>query len=305
MSKIKLTILGTTAGVPTRERAHTAIHHSYDDGKEFCYLFDCGEGTQRQFLFAGLSIMKINEVFITHWHGDHCLGLPGMIDTMGFEGRKKPLTVYAPEVRRVRRAVSLGHSIGKFKIISRNVPPKGSRITALLEEERFSIVSTPVKHSVPTVAYALLEKDKLRIDPEKAVSMGLPQKDELYSRLKEKGEVRIEGRKISLEDVSTKIKGKKVVYSGDTEICDSLRRFVRGADLLVQDCTYFSEEDHLSRPYRHASLPEVIEMAGAEKVKKIILTHISRKCQDVEELRKLVGKYENIEVAHDFMTVVV
>jgi ribonuclease Z len=301
VSKIKVTILGTTAGVPTKERAHPAIHLSYDDGKEFSYLFDCGEGTQRQFLFAGLNMMRINEVFITHWHGDHCLGLPGMVDTMGFEGRQRPLTVYAPEAGKVRKILSFGHSVGKFRIIPRNVPAKGDRVTKLLEEERFSIVSTPVKHSVPTVAYALLEKDKLKVDTEKAAKMGLPREGEFYNRLKQKGKARHEGRKIRLEDIATKIKGKKVVYSGDTEICDSLRRLVRDADLLVQDCTYFSEEDDLDRPYRHASLPEVLEMALSENVNKMILTHISRRCQDAENLRKLVEKYDNIEVARDFM----
>ncbi|MGB2661915.1 MAG: MBL fold metallo-hydrolase [Candidatus Omnitrophota bacterium] len=305
MSKIKLRILGTTAGVPTKERAHAAIYLSYDDGEEFCYLWDCGEGTQRQFLFGGLNVMKINQMFITHWHGDHCLGLPGMVDTMGFEGRQKPLTVYAPEAGKVRRSLAVSHSMGKFKIIPRGVPSRGSKVTTLLEAERFRIVSTPVKHSVPAVAYALLEKDKLSVDPEKAVKLGLPQQGELYSRLKEKGEVRLEGRKIRLEDISVTKKGKKVVYSGDTEICDNLKKLVSGADLLVQDCTYFSEEKDFERPHEHASLPEVIEMVREEKVKKAVLTHISRKCRDIDQMRKMVEGYDNIEIAEDFLEVTI
>jgi ribonuclease Z len=304
MSKIKVTILGTTAGIPTKERAHTAIHLSYDDGEEFSYLWDCGEGTQRQFLFAGLNIMKIDEVFITHWHGDHSLGLPGIVDTMGFEDRKKPLAIYAPETGRVKKSLSSSHSMGSFKIVPRKVPSCGGKITTLLETDRFRIVSTPVRHSVPTVAYALIEKDKVSLDTEKIAELGLPEQGKFYGQLKEKGEVKIGDRKIRFEDISMRKKGKKVVFSGDTEICDNLRKLVCDADLLVQDCTYFSETVP-ERPYKHASLPEAIDMIMGEGVKRAVLTHISRKYQDTGELKALVEKYSNIEVAEDFMAVII
>ena len=304
MSRIKIDILGTTAGVPTRERAHTAIHLSYDDGKEFCMLFDCGEGAQRQLMIAGLNIMKINNVFITHWHGDHCLGLPGITDTMGFEDRKRPLTVYAPEARRVRKCLGFSHSMSNFKIAVRNVPAKGGRTTELLSTDRFRVVSAPVKHGVPAVAYALLENDKACIDLRKAVSLGLPEKGKIYRQLKEKGEVFKGGRRVTLEDISMTRKGKKIVYSGDTRICDNLRKLAHGADLLIQDCTYF-EDPGSKRPHEHAALPEVIEMVSREKVKRTILTHISRKHQDAGELKALIKPHPGFEVAEDFMKIVV
>lgn len=304
MSKITVQILGTTAGVPTRERAHTSIYLSYDDGEEFCYLLDCGEGTQRQLLLAGLHLMKIDDIFITHWHGDHCLGLPGITDTMGFEGRQRPLAVYAPEAGRIKKALTFCRSMSKFKVIARNVPAGGKRITRLLEKDRFRIVSTPVLHGVPTVAYALVEKDKKSIDMEKAASMGLPEKGELYSELKRKGKVRFGGKMIRFDDVSVVKKGKKVVYSGDTEVCDNLKGLIRGADLLIQDCTYFSGMDS-GRPYQHASLPEVLEMVKAEDVKQAVLTHISRKHQDVIQLKELIKGHDNVQLAEDFMAVVV
>lgn len=298
MSKIKITILGTTAGVPTRERAHTAIYLIYDDGEEFCYLFDCGEAAQRQLLMAGLNLMKINKVFLTHWHGDHCLGLPGMVDTMGFEDRKRPLTVFAPEAGRVRRCLNSSRSMGKFKIIPRNVPARGGRVTSLLETASFSIVTVPVKHGVPAVAYALIEKDKTSIDLRKALNLGLPEKGRIYRKLKEEGRVSLGGRRVTLEDISITRKGKKVVYSGDTEICDNLRKFVHGADLLIQDCTYF-ENMADDKPHMHASLPEVIEMVSREKVKRTVLTHISRRYQDPEHLKTLIADHPDIEVAED------
>jgi ribonuclease Z len=302
MSKITITILGTTAGVPTKERAHAAIHLCHSDREEFCCLFDCGEGTQRQSLKAGINMMKMDNIFITHWHGDHCLGLPGMVDTMGFEGRERPLTVYAPMAKKVKRCLDFSSSMSKFKVISRNVPSRGGRITTLLDAGRFRIVSTPVNHGVPAVAYALIEKDRIRIDPEKARACGLPEEGELLGLLKERGEIIDRGKRITLEEVSVTQKGRKVVYSGDTEICGNLRELAKDADLLIQDCTYFADEGP-ERQYMHPSLPEVMDMVSSGKVKRTALTHISRKYPDAEELKKMVSGYPGVEVAEDFMRI--
>ncbi|MDP8299261.1 MAG: MBL fold metallo-hydrolase [Candidatus Tantalella remota] len=304
MSKITITILGTTAGVPTRERAHPAIYLSYDDGEETCILFDCGEGTQRQMLIAGLNLMKIDKVFITHWHGDHCLGLPGLVDTMGFEGRKTKLGIYAPEPARVRKVLDFSRSMSKFTVAPRKVSSKGKRVTTLLETDRFVIKSVPVSHGVPAVAYSLEEKDKIVIDVEKARSLGLPEKGEIYRKLKDKGKARFEGRKIELADVSRREKGKKIVYSGDTEICDNLREFVTGADLLIQDCTYL-EDITDGKPHMHACLPEVIKMAEERGVSRTVLTHISRKYPDISLFRPEIEKKEGFELAEDFKRIVV
>jgi len=304
MSQIKIDILGTTAGVPTAERGHPAIHLAYDDGKEFCCLFDCGEGTQRQLMTARLNLMKIDNVFITHWHGDHCLGLPGMTDTMGFDGRQRPLTVYAPEARRVRKCLDFSRSLARYRITIRNVPARGRTLTTLLKTERFRIVSIPAKHSVPCVAYALMEEDKVSIDMKKAAAFGLPEKGKIYRRLKTDGEIFIDSRRITIEDISVTEKGKKIVYSGDTEICDNLKRLVHRADLLIQDCTYFDEQGP-DRQYQHASLPEIIEMAGSGGVKRVILTHISRRYKDAGRLKLLVKDHPGFEVAEDFMSVTI
>ena len=298
MSRITITILGTTAGVPTRERAHTAIHLNYDDGEQFNYLFDCGEGAQRQMMIAGLNIMKLEGVFITHWHGDHCLGLPGMVDTMGFESRERPLDIFAPEAKRIKKALSVTYSMGNFKIIPHDVPLRGEKEFKVLDEERFSIISLPMKHSVPTVAYALVEKNKTQIDLKKATALGLPEKGEIYNEIKTRGMASFEGRKIALEDISSTRKGKRFVFSGDTEVSENLKKLVRDADLLVQDCTYF--EDLKDKPHQHATLPEVLDMVEKENVKKTVLTHISRKYQDPEELERLVSNYPNVGVAKDF-----
>ncbi len=192
MSRITLTILGTTAGVPTKERAHAAIHLSHDDGGEFSSLFDCGEGTQRQMIIAGLSFMKMDDILITHWHGDHCLGLGGLIDTMGFEERTRPLNVYGPEAKKqMRRYLGFVHLKGKFPVIAHDVRAKGSLISEVMRNDKFRIVSSPVKHSVPAVSYALLENDKVSFDKEKAASAGLPEESALYGELKARGWIKL------------------------------------------------------------------------------------------------------------------
>ncbi|MFH1797921.1 MAG: MBL fold metallo-hydrolase [Candidatus Omnitrophota bacterium] len=302
MSQIKITILGTTAAIPTRSRAHAAMHLNYTDAEEFCCLFDCGEGAQRQLLYAGLNLMKIDNVFITHWHGDHSLGLPGLIDTMGFCERKAPFNLYAPEVKRAEKSLGLNYPAGSFKILPCNVPEKGSDIKVLLETERFQIVSIPAKHGVPSVSYAFMEKDNVCIDLSKAKDLGLPEKGDIYKKLKEGKAILKGGKHIVLKDVSMTVKGKKVVYSGDTEVCDNLEKLINGADLLIQDCTYF-EDKPADKPYKHAAFPEIVEMVSGGNVKKIVLTHISRKYQDMKQLKKIIEKYPNFEIAEDFMKV--
>ncbi len=301
MSKITINILGTTAGVPTVKRAHTAIHLTYDDGEEFCYLFDCGENTQRQMMIAGLSHMKIDGIFITHWHGDHCLGLSGLLDTMGFDGKKDSLTVYAPEAKRIKKATGFTYSMAKFKVNPHNVPSKGKNVSNILKKGRFNIASIPVVHSIPAVAYALIEKSKYKIDKSKAEKLGLPEESEFYKSLKQIGKVFVNNKMISIDEVAVIEEGKKIVYSGDTEICENLIKFAYGADLLIQDCTYLDEE----KTYRHAALPEIIKMVEEGNIKKTILTHISRKHKDTSEFKKFLEGRPDMQVAEDFTEIVI
>jgi len=301
MAEIEIVFLGTTAGIPTRERAHPAIHIAFRGEKEFCFLFDCGEGTQRQMLIANLNLMKIQYIFITHWHGDHFLGLPGLVDSMSFEGRTKPLKIFAPEVKKLKKILDFNGIERSFEVIMREVPVEENRIQDLVENEEFKIVSTPVKHGLPSVAYGLVEKEKFRIDKEKAKKLGLPVQGKIYAELKEKGEVVFEGKKITIEEVCMVTKGKKVVYSGDTKICQNLLNLARDADLLIQDCTYFDNGEF--DDYEHASIKEIIDAADEIKAKKVILTHISRRYRDTERLKEKIRAYPNWQIAEDFMRV--
>jgi ribonuclease Z len=304
LSEIKITILGTAAGVPTKERAHTAICLNYQGAASFTCLFDCGEGTQRQMLLAGIGINDSDRIFITHWHGDHCLGIPGLIDTMGFEGRSEPLYIHAPEAKKMRSRGGLLYPMGNFKVVNKNVPFKGNKISEIFSTPDFHVLSIPVKHSIPAVSYAFVENDKVSVDTEKAACFGFDEKDKMLGEIKREGKCVMRGKRVKLDEISNRTKGRKVVYSGDTEVCENLMKIARGADLLIQDCTYL-EAPGEKRHHCHASLPEIVKMTEGLGVKKIVLTHFSRKYGDLEAIRRMVGDREGFEIAEDLYSVTI
>jgi len=304
LSELKITILGTAAGVPTKERAHTAICLNYQGASSFTCLFDCGEGTQRQMLIAGIGINSLDRIFITHWHGDHCLGIPGLIDTMGFEERSQPLYIHAPEARKMKSRGGLLYPMGKFEVSGKNVPFKGNKISEIFSAPDFRVLSIPVKHSIPAVSYAFIENDRVSIDIEKAARFGFDEKDRMLGVIKREGKCVINGKRVTLDDVSNRTKGRKVVYSGDTEVCENLMKIAQGADLLIQDCTYL-EAPVEKRHHCHASLPEIVKMAEGLGVKKIVLTHFSRKYGDIEAVRRIVGFRDGFEIAADLYSVTI
>jgi len=306
MTYIELTFLGTTAAIPTPKRNHPAIYLRYVGKEEHCMLFDCGEGTQRQIFKAGLNFMRINNIFITHWHADHFAGLLGILETMSLEKRKKPLNVFGPDAEKNIKLISnIGYGYRNFELLAKNTPEKNSII---FSNEEFDIFSFPVVHGIPAVGYSFVEKDRIKIDKNKIKSLELPEKSKLYKKLKEEGKIKYKEKTIKLEDVSYIEKGKKIVYSGDTKICKNLLNASKDADLVILDCTYFEKNEiksNIEGRY-HMYLEDIIEIMKHTNA-KIILTHISRRYQSYEELEKIIKK--NIEdskrviIAKDFLKI--
>jgi len=304
MTQIEVTLLGTTAGIPTRTRNHPSIYVKYRSENEFCYLFDCGEGTQKQLLFANLNFMRINDIFITHWHADHFAGLLGIIETMNLESRKKPLRIFGPEADKfVGMLLGLGYASKGFDIIPECVDFEGTSEQKLMETDEFFISAIPVKHSIPAVAYAFVEKDRVRIDKAKAKKLGLPEKGPVYKKIKIEGETTFKDKKIKLDDIAMVEHGKRVVYSGDTLPCKNIIKLSENADLLIHDSTFFMEGT-FDKSYKHANFDDVLKIAKQAKAKQIILTHISRRYQDVEDLKEKVKENKNVKIAKDFMKIV-
>ncbi|RLJ04760.1 MAG: ribonuclease Z [Candidatus Aenigmatarchaeota archaeon] len=307
MTHIEIIFLGTTASIPTKYRNHAAIYLKYQSENEYSFLFDCGEGTQRQIFSSGMNFMRLDNIFITHWHADHFAGLLGLLETMSLEKRTKPLYVYGPEASKFIEVLSeLGYSSKGFKLIPKDVPFDGREETILTETDEYQIISVPVSHGVPAVAYAFVEKDRIKIDKKKAAKYGMPKKGRPYKTLKEKGFVIYKGREIKLEDVSFVEKGKKVVYSGDTKPVKNLIELAKDADVLIHDSTYFEQEFD---ERKHSTAEDAIDVFIKAGAKQLILTHISRRYQsekELYELLKTIVKKKNldmkkIKIARDFM----
>lgn len=301
MTVIEITLLGTSAAVPTIKRAHPAISILYKGKKEHSFLFDCGEGTQRQLMSAKINFMRISHIFITHWHADHFAGLLGLLETMGLEDRKKSLYIYAPEATRfVEMLLNIGYSTREFNIIPKDVEYDTNKEVVVLEKNEYKISAISVSHRIPSVAYAFIEKDRIKLDKDKLKSLNLPLKNKAYAKLKEKGFVTIRDKKIRLRDVSFIEKGKKVVYTGDTCFTKNLIKIAKNADILITDCTYF---ENVKNNKYHMTINDVIDLVEKACVKKAILTHISRRYQNTKELEMKINN-KKITLGKDLMKII-
>jgi len=298
---IEITFLGTVSGIPSKERNHPAIALEYYSEKKETLLFDCGEGTQKQLMLAGISFMKIDKIFITHWHADHFAGLIPLLQTMSLEKRKKELKIFAPEAEKfVSNILSLGYFGCRFPVIPINVPFHGDKPTLIDETEDYQVFSIPVFHSVPSVAYAFKEKDRWSIDLTKMKKLGL-KRGYWLKKLKKFGKAEYKGKEIKIEEIANLKKGLKVVYSGDTKPCDNVVKISEEADVLIHDGTFLEEESSKA----HADVKQAARIAKKAEVKQLILTHISRRYTDAKELEENAKKiFENTKVAYDFMKIV-
>ncbi|MBU0530162.1 MAG: ribonuclease Z [Candidatus Aenigmatarchaeota archaeon] len=292
---IELVFLGTGSAIPTKRRNTSAIWLRYE-GESF--LWDCGEGTQKQLMTAKLNFMKISRIFITHWHADHWAGLLGLMQTMSLEKRKQPLYIYGPEAERfVGDLLDLDYWGPSFKVIPKKVPYEGKDETVIYETPQFYISSTPVNHTVPAVGYAIKVKDVWNVDIKKANKYGLKQ-GPLVGKLKEKGEIEFKGKTITMKDVGVMKRGEKLVYSGDTRKCDALISLAKDADVLIHDSTFLeNREDRM-----HTGVKEAVEAAKKSNSKMLVLTHFSRRYTDLKPLEKEAKSlFKNTRIAEDFM----
>jgi len=292
----ELVFLGTGSGIPTAKRNHPSIYLRHEGD---VLLFDCGEGTQKQLLLAGLNFMKIKRIFITHWHADHWAGLISMMQTMSMEGRTEPLHIYGPEAERfIGDILDLDYWGPRFRVVPENVPVHGDEVTEVFKTDDYSIGCIPVKHSVPAVAYSFTEKDKVNLDMKKAQKLYGLKQGRAAGQLKEKGEIVFKGKKIKLGDVAVVKKGVKMAYSGDTVPCRNLNLIAEGADVLIHDSTFTEEqEDRL-----HAGAKEAALTARQAGVKKLVLTHFSRRYTNLKPLLEEAQKtFKNTIVAKDFL----
>jgi len=302
MTQLSIVFLGTSGSWPTIKRNVSAI--AVKRGNEII-LFDCGEGTQRQFQRSNLSYMRISHVFITHFHGDHFLGLPGLIQTMQLNDREKSLHIYGPKGmnKLTNRLLSLGYFKPSFKIISHEVKSGDT-----LDFYGYAINVLAVKHNVPALAYSMEENKRPgKFNKSKALELGIPE-GPLFNKLQKGQKITLNnGKKISPHMVlGPPRKGRKVVISGDTIPCEKLVNFSKNADILIHDATFNSEFEDIARDYGHTTALQAAEIAKKAKVEKLYLTHISPRYLDHQIIQDDARKvFKNSFVPKDFQEIVV
>jgi len=297
MSQLSIIFLGTSGSWPTTKRNVTSI--AIKRGKEVI-LFDCGEGTQRQLQRSSISYMQITKIFITHFHGDHFLGLPGLIQTMQLNDREVPLNIYGPKGmnKLLGQLLSLGFFKPNYKIYSHEV-----RQGDELDFNGYVIKIIKVKHGVPTIAYSLEEKLRPgKFNKPKALELGIPE-GPFFSKLQQGKSITLDdGRKIVPEMVlGPSRKGRKIVYSGDTIPIEKMIDFAKDADVLIHEATFHSDFNDLSTSYGHTTASEAAEIAKKANVKKLFLTHISPRYLDSNKLKEEAIKiFKNTDIPNDY-----
>ena len=294
---LRITFLGTGGTLPTPNRNPSAV---LINRKGEMLLFDCGEGTQQQMMRAKTG-MKINTIFITHFHADHFLGIPGLIQTMSFNGRTEPLDIYGPiwTQQFVKLLIELGYYTLGFQINAHEL--MGDEV---VDRGEYSIRALATDHGIPSLGYVLEEKMRTgRFNRERAIELGVPV-GPLFSRLQRGEPVTVGGRMVMPSDVvGPSRSGRKIVYSGDTRPCESIAKASVGADLLIHDGTLADDLKNWALETKHTTAGEAALLAKKAMVKQLIITHISSRYSESTELlyRDAKKVFESVKIAEEFM----
>ncbi len=292
---MELTFLGTGSMVPTVDRNHSAIFLSYKDQG---LLFDCGEGTQRQFRIAKMKPTKITKILITHWHGDHVLGLPGLLQTLAASGYHATLEIYGPRGSKEFFKTMMSSFLVESKV---HVVVKDIDKGTVCETENFIVEALPTRHSVPGLAYAFIEKDKRKIDLEYLKQFGL-RKDKILKKLQQNKDIEWKGKKIKASKATKLEKGKKICYITDTVSFSGLHKFAKASDVLVCEATLEASLQKHAVKCHHMTSEQAAKIAKKAKVKVLALTHFSQRYKSVKKLEDEAKEiFKDTICAKDFM----
>jgi ribonuclease Z len=273
---MEVTFLGTSSGTPTKNRNVTAISVIESKGSDW-YLIDCGEGTQHQILHTKLSLSSLRAIFITHVHGDHCYGLPGLLASAGMNGRKSPLTIIAPKgIEEWLHATQVNtelHLPFELNFISAESLYK-------LEFGQFEISITKLSHRVPSFSYSFTDRNiKANLDTDRLKSLGVPQ-GPLWGKLKSGANVEFNGNLLLSSDfVTYKNETRKVVVCGDNDQPGLLREECIDCNVLIHEATYTENMALKAGNVGHSYAKLVAQFAQKNSIPNLVLTHFSPRYQ--------------------------
>ncbi|UCF45247.1 MAG: ribonuclease Z [Candidatus Bathyarchaeota archaeon] len=291
--------LGTAGSVPTLERSLPAVLMKRQNEQ---LMFDCGEGVQRQMINAKVGFHKKTKIFISHMHGDHVLGLPGLLQTMALMDRQRKIEIYGPEgIKQFLKCVKETLQFGlTFPVEIHEIYDE----SIICQEKEYIVEAVRSNHVVTSLAYAFVEKPRPgKFYPEKAMALGVPE-GELWSRLQQGNKIELlNGQVISPDDVmGSRRQGRKIVYTGDTRPFKGFAKFAVYADLIIHDATFDDSLSEKAEVDGHSTPGQAAEEAKKAKAKKLVLTHISARYPDARLLLEQAQKFfKNTLVAEDFM----
>jgi len=305
---LRITFLGTSAGVPTRSRNVSCVALRPPQRAEV-WLFDCGEGTQHQLLRSELNISQVARIFITHMHGDHMLGLMGLLATCGMTAHARGIEVYGP-----RPLADYVREVSRRTQFQTNYPLNVTEVREaglVFEDDEYAVTCAPLKHRLQAFGYRVQEKDRTgHFDVERARAEGIPP-GPLYGKLKR-------GERVTLDDGRTfagadfcgpDLKGRGVVYCTDTTYCRSAVELARDADLLIHEATFAEADEGLAVRSTHSTAAMAGRVAKEAGARRLVITHLSPRYFPGNEtapedlLQEARAVFPETELAHDFLTV--
>ncbi|MBO1579029.1 MULTISPECIES: ribonuclease Z [Bacillus] len=299
---MEFVFLGTGAGVPSKGRNVSAIALQLLEERGETWLFDCGEATQHQILHTSVRPRRIEKIFITHLHGDHIFGLPGLLGSRSFQGGTTPLTVYGPQGIKqfIEVALSVSTTHVKYPLEIVEITEEG----IVFEDTQFSVETKRLSHGIECFGYRIVEKDiQGHLLVEKLLEEGV-KPGPVFKRLKDGETVELDdGRVLHGNDfIGPPQKGRIITILGDTRYCEASRQLAQDADVLVHEATFAAEDEGQAHDYFHSTTEQAARIALQANVKRLILTHISSRYQGdtyKDLLKEAQSLFTNTEIAMD------
>jgi ribonuclease Z len=301
MSSRVVTVLGTASQVPTRQRNHNALFLQWD---ELGILFDPGEGTQRQMTRAGLSSTQITHIAVTHFHGDHCLGLAGIIQRLSLDRVPHAVEVIYPRSGQVffERLRHASHFHEVAVLVPRPVAAPPGATVEVLRAGKVRLLAHALEHGIDCQGYRLQEDDGRRMLPELLAQQGIRGPD--VGRLQQEGRLEVGSRVVRLEEVSAARPGQSFALVMDTRPCPGAAALARGADLLVCESTYLAAEAEEAHDHFHMTAEQAARLARDGGARRLVLTHFSQRYMELDGFRREAeALHPEVVVADDLVRV--
>ncbi len=303
MKPIDIVFLGTSCSNPTTQRHLTSTAFRYDGT---WFLIDTAENVQKQMLHSGISYMRVQYIFFSHFHLDHFLGLAGLLATMSLHNRQEELTIFGPRnlKQKIQQTLDLADLQPTFPLDLQEI----KKDTDIIQKQDFTVRAFLLDHTTPTLGYSFTEKDKLgEFDPKKAEALKIP-RSYLWQQLQNGETIEHNGKKIKPEqvlDTKKAKKGRKISIILDTFSSDSYKQEIKDSDILIHESSFIEKDRKRAEETKHSIAADVAKLAAQSNIKKLYLTHISPRYSNPKEIENEAKQYfKNSYLAKDLQQII-